>query len=692
MSGLRSRDDLTALPPLPDSTPPDDAEPDDPLVPERKRFCHECRKPAGRAAGNGEPDNFCTNCGAPVSFRPPLRPGDVAADHFHIDRAIGHGGLGWVYRAWDDVLKIPVVLKGLMDPDDPQGRQAATAELEALARAQHRNIVRVYRKIEHPLRRQRRDGSLHTTEIDYIVMDYVPGRTLKELLAAGGPMPVGLALRYTIKILDALQHLHGRQLLYCDLAPDQVIHTNDEPADVRLIDLGAVRRVDSDDVHTYGKLWYQDPEITHHHTRPTIATDLYTVGRTVARLCIPPKTFPNHELEGEPPLPKPDRVPLLAEHDSFHRLLWRFLHKDHARRFASAAEAAVQAEGVLREETARTEDKPCPGPSTLFGPEVGVVGADPTSFPRGQLDGLALALPDLQVDLSDPHAGLIAALATMSPSDLRRELRSVPGPSPESRLRAALAGIRAGDADRVAGQAELDELSNDRPRDPRLLYARGVAALADDQPGTASRHFTVVLDAWPGELAPKLALGACAERRERRDVAVGHYQTVWRTDRSYVSAAFGLARCLVALDDRVGAAEALESVPETSRYATAARVGAILARERDQDPREPPADGFFTAAEQLRPGNAALADLDERQRQQITAEVLERALSWVGAGKPWPPDRGERVPEALLGHPLTVHGLRDGLEHTYRNLGALDPHKRIEYIDHANMRRNRSWW
>ena len=71
------------------------------------------------------------------------------------------------------------------------------------------------------------------------------------------------------------------------------------------------------------------------------------------------------------------------------------------------------------------------------------------------------------------------------------------------------------------------------------------------------------------------------------DNAAEYYRLVWTTDRSYVSAAFGLARVRFAAGDRAGAVRALESVPEASIHFTAARVAAVRARLRARSPQEP---------------------------------------------------------------------------------------------------------
>jgi serine/threonine-protein kinase PknG len=196
------------------------------------------------------------------------------------------------------------------------------------------------------------------------------------------------------------------------------------------------------------------------------------------------------------------------------------------------------------------------------------------------------------------------------------------------------------------------------------------------------------LDALPGEVAPKLALALCAARDGAAGIAERLYATVWRTDRSYVSAAFGLARTRLALGDLVGAATALETVPDASRYAATARLCAVLARARGCAAGQPPVADLFTAAEQL-----TTLELDDRRRESAIAEVLETVLNWERANRPWPHGPTTAIPASLLGHPLTERGLRDRLERAYRELARLAPTaaERVALVDKANDRRNRSW-
>jgi serine/threonine-protein kinase PknG len=299
----------------------------------------------------------------------------------------------------------------------------------------------------------------------------------------------------------------------------------------------------------------------------------------------------------------------------------------------------------------------------------------------------ALALPDPQVDPADPHAGLLAAISAESPDEVERVLAALPDPSLETRLRVVRARIELRHSD--TGD-DLDMLAHQQPGDWRVDWYRGLESLVTGDPGgdLARQHFAAVLDALPGEAAPKLALALCAARKGALELAAHHYATVWRTDRSYVSAAFGLARVRFAVGDIAGAGAALDAVPESSRYAVIARLCAILARARGYLAGRPPVADFFTAAEQL-----ITLDLDDQRRELGIAEVLEAVLEWHRAGRPWPHGNTTSLPATLLGHPLTERGARDRLEDAYRTLArrAATTAEGIVYVDKANDRRNRSW-
>ncbi|MET9955631.1 tetratricopeptide repeat protein [Streptomyces sp. NPDC006339] len=686
-----------------------------PEVPERKRFCSrsDCGAPVGRSRGDrpGRTEGFCTKCGHPYSFVPKLRGGDVVHGQYEVVGCLAHGGLGWIYLAVDKAVSDRwVVLKGLLDTGDQDAMAAAISERRFLAEIEHSNIVRIYNFVEHL---DQRTGSLD----GYIVMEYVGGKSLKEIAndrrtpdGRRDPLPVEQACAYGIEALEALGHLHSRNLLYCDFKVDNAIQTEDQ---LKLIDMGAVRRMDDDESAIYGTVGYQAPEVA--EVGPSVASDLYTVARTLAVLTFDFQGYTNVFADS---LPEPDGIEVFRTYESFYRFLVRATDPDPARRFASAQEMAEQLTGVLREVVALQSGRPRPALSTLFGAEVRVTDTElfaelsddvsvlgaretrrgrrkalPTSVAgRGggflrmlDVPATALALPVPRVDPGDPNAGFLAGLLAAAPAELITALHAAPVASLELRLRELRARLEMGDLG-AAGQA-LATLEQGYGDDWRVVWYRGVTSLIGGDRESAALSFDAIYDAFPGEPAPKLALGVCAEVLGQLDNAAEYYRLVWTTDPSYVSAAFGLARVQLAAGDRAGAVRTLESVPESSIHYTAARVAAVRARLRRRPANEPLGADLTAAAAQV----SALQGfgLDAVRRERLSTEVLGTALDWVLSGSPG----GDPAGTVLLGSALDERGLRFGLERSYRVLARLAQRgdERIELVERANRFRPRTW-
>ena len=122
----------------------------------------------------------------------------------------------------------------------------------------------------------------------------------------------------------------------------------------------------------YGTRGYQAPEIA--KTGPTIPSDLYTVGRTLAVLCTDARGYQSTYSRS---LPTPNDVPLFAECDSLYRFLVRATAADPDDRFQSADEMAVQLNGVLHEIVAVESGVPWPDVSTTFTGELRSNLSDP---------------------------------------------------------------------------------------------------------------------------------------------------------------------------------------------------------------------------------------------------------------------------------------------------------------------------
>jgi serine/threonine-protein kinase PknG len=672
---------LVAIPPVL-TTDPAAAVLQDPRVHESKRFCASCGEPVGRGGSGrtGRTEGFCKNCGATFSFRPRLSAGELVADQYEVLGCLAHGGLGWIYLARDrNVSDRWVVLKGLLNSGDADAQAAAVAERHFLAEVEHPNIVRIYNFVQHA-------DSQTGEPAGYIVMEYVGGRSLRQILldrrAERQSLPVAHALAYAIEVLPALGYLHRLGLVYCDFKPDNVIQVEEQ---VKLIDLGGVRRIDDQDGPIYGTVGYQAPEIA--ADGPSPSSDLYTVGRALAVLTF---EFTGYTKKYQHELPDRVSVGILAQQESFFRLLHRATDTDPGRRFTSTAEMADQMTGVLREVLSVADGTPRPAFSRVFSPELQAIGAATATGPASQPGRPAGAemvagLPVPLVDGTDPAAGYLATLGALSPEQLADSLEAAiaapPGSaggiadSPAAQLALARARIVLGN---VAGaQAVLSGLARRGAAGWRLTWHSGLADLASGRLARARAAFDAVYDFLPGELAPKLALALAIEADGEHELARRYFGVVWSTDRTYVSAACGLARVLLATGDRRGAVDVLSTVPESSAYWLAAQTAAVRAQIGGT---------AVTAADVTGAGHRLdRLSLDASMRHTLATEVLQTALAVITAG-------ASTNGSHLLGCELTETGLRHGLERSYRALARLTTprHARYALVDLANDVRPRT--
>ncbi len=627
----------------------------DASVPENKRFCARCGKPVGRSRDGrpGRPEGFCASCGAPYSFTPKLKAGDLVAGQYAVAGALAHGGLGWIYLARDkNVSDRWVVLKGLLNSGDPDALAAAIAEQQFLAAVEHPLIVEIYNFVSH-------EGA------GYIVMEYVGGVSLKQILkermranhGVFDPLPVDQALAYILEVLPAFTYLHDLGLVYCDFKPDNLIQVGDA---VKLIDLGGVRRIDDEESAIYGTVGYQAPEVA--KLGPSVASDIYTIGRTLMVLMTEFRGYQTTYVASLPPVAD---TPVLASNDSLHRLLLKACAPDPADRFSSADELRVQLLGVLREVVAART------PGTSLTSAASVLFEAP-AITGGLLE--AEDLPSLRVDTTDPQHAWLSNVSTEDPAERLTFLQGAPAQSAEVLLASARAALELHRPDLVA-QA-VDSMLRADPWEWRAVWMSGLAALEARDFAAAQAAFNAVYGQVPGELAPKLALALACERGGQPDVAEGLYTTCAGTDANYVAAgAFGLARLREARGDVSGAVAALDLVPSTSRaFSDSRRLRAVALAG--------PAADLPQLAQAL--GSLDGARLDPHDRGLLTAGILERALARAEQAGPG----GPGAPQGLTVGPYAAQPdpLRDGLEATYRELARSedDEARSHAWVDRAN--------
>ncbi|WP_330179075.1 serine/threonine-protein kinase PknG [Nocardia sp. NBC_01503] len=661
-------------------------------VPEAKRFCWKCRRPVGRHDdhGPGAIQGACGHCRESFSFRPALRDGDVVADQYEIRGCLAYGGIGWVFLARDrHVGGRWVVLKGLQNPRDIEAHVAALAERQFLSEVIHPAIVKIFNFVTH----RTADG----VSAGYIVMEYIGGRSLGAMLEqqAREPLPVAQAITYLLEILPALDYLHSLGLAYNDLKPDNIMVSQDE---VKLIDLGAVAALRSGG-SLYGTPGYQAPEVP--RTGPTVASDIYTVGRTLAALTLP----------GGSRWRTTEDEPILRRHPAFAKLLRRATDADPAKRFPSASVMYRQLGGVLRMVLARdtgTDHRQISttfgAPRTDFGVDALLGGRDAVAGHPPRLDAaeLAAALPIPMIDPEEPSFEFLSAQLQADPGHaleglrisrtaVRKGLIELPDSFElESALIETRAYLDIGSV-RVAREI-LDRLRDEHANDWRIDWYDGLADVVSGELEKAYARFELVAAMVPGELAPPLALAATAELLAQADPdprrrarwsrsATDDYRSVWRTDRTMVTAAFGLARQQLGAGDTAAAIDTLRQVQPAARNYDAARMTLSLLLV-SRTPAQLTQAQLDEAAERLR------GLPRERRALELRSAVLESALRWFCAGgRPGTPD------DTILGHLYTERGLRKGLESALRAVAHATPDRfdRFALVDRANAVRPRSW-
>jgi serine/threonine-protein kinase PknG len=633
-----------------------------PVVPEEKRFCSECGSEIGRtrAGKPGRVSGFCSKCRLPFSFVPALKQGDLVSDQYRVAGCLAYGGLGWIYLAEDErVANRWVVLKGLLNTRDPAAMEAALAERRFLARVEHPNVVRIYNFVQH-------------AGAGYIVMEYIGGQTLKDVLKERrrndiGPLPLELAIAYILAILPAFSHLHSLNLIYNDFKPDNVMLHGD---DVKLIDLGAVTRLDESGGVVYGTDGYQAPEVS--SAGPSVASDLYTIGRCLAVLAL---DMPGYQSTYKYRLPSSATEPLLQRHDSFHRFLLKATATRPDDRFHSADDMAEQLHGVLREVVVVNQGTTHPVVSNLFGSDLQALHADAESLRPDWRD-----LPSVRLNPGDPAAQLVINATRLDPQQQVSVLREaielghalVTGEASIGLARALIEIGEHEDAEACLGQVE-----STAPRDWRVSWFRGLSLLAQHRPTEAEQIFDRLYSELSGELAPKLALANAAELAGDFDTAVRMYDVVAATDATFTSACFGLARVRRAQGDRAGAAEAYNLIPRTSRLYTLAQLSlARMLIERDVSGL-PVVDDLVRASVVIE-----RLSLDTGERADLATELLEAALDALTRGAAAPSDA------LLLGSPFQEEPVRLALEKAYRELARLATgDDKIRLVDLANEKR-----
>src|SRR5436305_8628882 len=263
---------------------------------------------------------------------------------YRILRKLGTGGMANVYLAEDEVLGRRVAIKILNDrhAGDDQFVERFRREAKNAAGLSHPNIVSIYDR-----------GEAEGTS--YIAMDYLDGRSLKELIVARGPAPVHVAIDYARQILAAIRFAHRHGIVHRDIKPHNVLV--DAEGRLKVTDFGIARAGGSQMTEAgsiIGTAQYLSPEQA--KGSPVDQTsDLYSVGVVLYELLTgvvpftgdPPVEIAMKHLSASPEPPSVKRADIPRDLDL---VVMRALETETAERYQSVEELAADMGLVVQRE------------------------------------------------------------------------------------------------------------------------------------------------------------------------------------------------------------------------------------------------------------------------------------------------------------------------------------------------------
>jgi serine/threonine protein kinase len=259
--------------------------------------------------------------------------GRMYGDRYEIEEKIGAGGMAIVYKAKDTLLNRTVAIKVLREQfaSDEGFIRRFRREAQSAASLSHQNIVSIFDV--------GKDG-----QEDYIVMEYVKGQTLKDIIRQQAPLPVEKTINIVRQIGEALAHAHTNHIIHRDIKPQNILITTDGRA--KVTDFGIARAASAATLtHTgdiVGSVHYLSPEQAK-GAQTNEQSDIYSLGIILYELItgkVPydgdtPITIALKHIQEEPELPGKVISGVSAELDA---IIMKSLAKSVQDRYKSASE------------------------------------------------------------------------------------------------------------------------------------------------------------------------------------------------------------------------------------------------------------------------------------------------------------------------------------------------------------------
>ena len=331
------------------------------------------------------------------------------AGRYEVRSLIGRGGMAEVHLGFDTRLSRVVAIKMLRRDlaQDSIFQARFRREAQSAASLNHPNIVAVYDTGEEIIE----DATGRSIAVPYIVMEYVEGHTVKDLISDGTAVPINEAIEIVSGVLSALQYSHANHLVHRDIKPGNIMLTSD--GKVKVMDFGIARALTNAVV---GTAQYLSPEQARGEAVDA-RSDLYSTGVVLFEL-----------LTGRPPFKGDSAVAVAYQHveqipptpssilsdipDSLDRVVLKALAKNREDRYPSAAAMLADLQRVARgldvgappADSWATEVLPAAGVASARTAATTPMAAVPSHAPAAAMAATSTSLPAVATDDSANEA------------------------------------------------------------------------------------------------------------------------------------------------------------------------------------------------------------------------------------------------------------------------------------------------
>jgi len=383
--------------------------------------------------------------------RTTLNAGDLLEGKYRIKRKLAEGGMGAVYHAVQEPLGRDVAVKVLKSVDETADERENRykrffREAAICSRLNHPNTVMIFDY-----------GKLADGDGFFLVMEFLRGKSLRDLLNQHGVLTTSMALHIAIQIAGSLADAHSDSVVHRDLKPPNImlVERGGDPYFVKVVDFGLVKELNNGDETgeltaentLIGSAMYMAPERFLYHSADSAAVDIYALGIMLYEMLVgrPPfirdsdstihRVMMAHIQEEPPPMRK--FKPDLKLPDGLEALVMRCLIKDPAQRLESmdmlvrllrscSQGAAIEIPPLRPDSIPRIPD------STSDHLDVQQDTQNTLRFAtneevRPALPSLLTSIPGMPTSSVDPSVEASGPMATVAPSGLTNELPAAAG-------------------------------------------------------------------------------------------------------------------------------------------------------------------------------------------------------------------------------------------------------------------------